>query len=78
MTDIKMKASRVKHLKNDEAFTEVIEEVTKTQISVFLNPGSSEDERKKAHDIVCALQAIEDHIDSILSDEKIFDKRNPS
>lgn len=73
--NIKDKAAGIRRLRDDETFKSLIEDVRGAQVTVFLNPHSSEEERMDAHHIVCALEKIEDRMSTILSDEAIFDKQ---
>lgn len=73
--NIKEKASRIKTLKNDETFKGVMTEVRERQIDVFTSPTSTIDDREKAHSIICALQAVDDHITAVIDSEKIFDSK---
>jgi hypothetical protein len=41
-----------------------------------MNPNSTVEDRDEAHDIVRALSKVEDYINTVLTDEKIFDKNN--
>ena len=74
--NIKDKASKVRQLQNDETFISVIEAVKSKQVAVFLNSNSTEKDREKAHNVICALSEAKDYINSVLTDEKIFDKNN--
>jgi hypothetical protein len=74
--NIKDKASKVRQLQNDETFISVIEAVKSKQVAVFLNSNSTEKDREKAHNVICALSEVKDYINSVLTDEKIFDKNN--
>jgi hypothetical protein len=46
------------------------------QITTFLDARSSQEAREEAHEIIRALDKIEDYINTVLTDEKIFDKTN--
>ena len=48
-------AANIKRLINDETFKDVLAEVIERQVSVFLTPDSSTEERDDAHDIVRIL-----------------------
>jgi len=74
--NIKDKASKVRQLQNDETFISVIEAVKSKQVAIFLNANSTEKDREKAHNVICALSEVKDYINSVLTDEKIFDKNN--
>ena len=74
--NIKDKASKVRQLQNDETFISVIEAVKSKQVAIFLNSNSTEKDREKAHNVICALSEVKDYINSVLTDEKIFDKNN--
>jgi len=76
MAKIKEQASRIKRLIDDPVFKEVIEAVKMLQVNIFMNPDSTTEDRDKAHDIIRALGTIDDYINTVLTDEKIFDNKN--
>ena len=73
--NIKEKAGNARQLLQDETFKEVLESIREQQTSVFLNSESSTDDLKHSHDIVRALNCIEDRFNTIFMDEAIFDKK---
>lgn len=76
MAKVKDRASKVKQLLADETYQLVMESVKNQQIAVFVDTGSSTEARESAHQIIRALGRIENYINSVLTDEKIFDKNN--
>jgi uncharacterized protein (DUF849 family) len=72
---IKDKAARIRSLSNDDTYKEVIQEIRNAQIDVFLNSRSQNEAINDAHDIIKALDKIEDYFNTVLSDEAIFDKK---
>ena len=54
---------------------EVLQEIRDEQISVFLNTATFPEDREAAHDIIVALNKIEDKFQAILAAEAIHDKR---
>jgi|TARA_R110000803_G_scaffold150753_3_gene215994 hypothetical protein len=76
MAKIKEQASKIKRLIDDPVFKEVIEAVKMLQVNIFMNPDSTTEDRDKAHDIIRALGTIDDYINTVLTDEKIFDNKN--
>lgn len=68
--------SNIKRLMKDETFQDVLTGVIERQVGVFLNSESSTEERDEAHDIVKAIGKINDHLDAIIADETIRDRRN--
>lgn len=74
--DINSKAARIKTLRNDDTFKEVIAEVKQRQIDVFTTSSSSGEELEKAHSLVCALEQIEVYMDSVISDQKFQEMRD--
>ncbi|MBT4081321.1 MAG: hypothetical protein HOE82_11975 [Gammaproteobacteria bacterium] len=74
--DINTKSAKISTLKNDDTFKDVMTEVKDQQISVFLNTLSSDEDRGKAHNVVCALEQIMDYMQSVIDDAKIQEKRN--
>lgn len=73
--NIKDKASRIRQLKNDPVFQEVMQEVRDKQVGLFLNPETSQDVLVEAHDIVRALGHIETYFNTVLTEEAVFDKQ---
>ena len=73
--NIKDKASRIRQLKNDPVFKEVMQEVRDNQVGLFLNPETSQDVLVEAHDIVRALGHIEAYFNTVLTEEAVFDKQ---
>jgi hypothetical protein len=76
MAKVKEQASKIKRLIDDPVFKEVIEAVKMLQVNIFMNPDSTTEDRDKAHDIIRALGTIDDYINTVLTDEKIFDNKN--
>lgn len=74
--DIKTKAARVRTLQKDDTFQEVLSEVRQQQVRVFMSTSSSLDEREEAHSVIYALEQIEAYLDSVITEEKIQEKRN--
>jgi hypothetical protein len=60
----------------DDTYQAVIESVKVAQMATFLDAKSSSEAREEAHQIIRALNKIEDYINTVLTDEKIFDKTN--
>lgn len=73
--NIKDRAARVRSLSNDDTYKEVIKEIRNAQINVFLNSQSHIEAINDAHDIIRALDKIEDYFNTVLADEAIFDKK---
>lgn len=73
--NIKDRASKVRQLRNSEAYTDIVDEIRQEQVNVFLNPSSSIEDREVAHNMVCALEKIERRFDGVLTEEALFDKR---
>ncbi len=63
------KSARMKTLQADDMFQLAIKEITEQQVAVFVNADSTTDEREEAHNIICALQKIDDYFDSVKTDE---------
>ena len=76
MGTVKDKASKLKRLRDDSVFQELMEAVRLVQVNIFLDTNSTTEARDDAHDIVRALGLIDDYINTVLTDEKIFDKHN--
>lgn len=71
---IKDKAARIRALTNDETFKEVMQEIRDIQATVFLNSQSEIGVISDAHDIIRALDQIENYFTSVFTEEAIFDK----
>ena len=70
------KAARIRTLRKDDTFQEVLAGVKQQQVSVFLTSSSSAEEREEAHGIIRALEQIEGYLDSVITEEKVQGKRN--
>lgn len=75
MSNIKDRAGRIKRLKHDDTFKSVMQEIRERQTSVFLDPNSPIGVIEDAHDIIRALNEIENHFDSVLAEEAVYDKQ---
>ena len=73
--NIKDKAAKIRTLSNDDTYQEVIKEIRNAQVSVFLNDQSQLEAINDAHDIIRALDKIEDYFNTVFADEAIFDKK---
>jgi len=73
--NIKDKAAKIRTLSNDDTYQEVIKEIRNAQVSVFLNGQSQLEAIHDAHDIIRALDKIEDYFNTVFADEAIFDKK---
>ena len=62
MIDVKELGHKAKNLSKDKTFMDVMEDVRKAQIKVFLDPHSTAELREEAHSIVRALKKIDSHI----------------
>ena len=69
------KSARMKTLKADETFKLALKEITEQQVAVFVNADSTTDEREEAHNIICALQKIDDYFDSVKTDEAMYNHK---
>ncbi len=65
----------MKTLQADDMFQLAIKEITEQQVAVFVNADSSTDEREEAHNIICALQKIDDYFDSVKTDEAMYNRK---
>jgi hypothetical protein len=72
---IKDRAAAVRRLINDEIVQEVLQEIREEQVNVFLSTATFPEDRESAHDIIVALNKIEDKFQGILAAEAIHDKR---
>ena len=69
------KSARMKTLQADDMFQLAIKEITEQQVAVFVNADSTTDEREEAHNIICALQKIDDYFDSVKTDEVMYNHK---
>jgi len=68
-------AAKIRTLSNDDTYQEVIKEIRNAQVSVFLNGQSQLEAINDAHDIIRALDKIEDYFNTVFADEAIYDKK---
>lgn len=73
--NIKDRASRIRQLKNDPVFQDVMQEIRDMQVSKFLNPETSQDVLVEAHDVIRAIDQIDIYFNTVLTDEAFFDKQ---
>lgn len=71
----KERSAKIRTLMKDDTFQDVVTEVIERQVSVFLDPDSSTDDRDSAHDVVRAIRAIQDYMDSVIADDEIQNRR---
>lgn len=76
MAAVKDRAARFRALMKDEAFIDLTTGLRKAQVDRFCDASATMDEIKEAHDIVVALEKIDEYILSAFSDEKVYDKRH--
>jgi len=76
MAEIKEKAARIRQLMRDETYREVMQEVRTKQVGVFLSSNATIDTIEEAHQIVVALDKIEQYMQSVLDDEAVYDKKH--
>jgi hypothetical protein len=75
--DVKRRAARARELLNNESFMTVMQDIKNEQINRFLISATAEvDVREQAHSIVNAIRIIEAHLQSAITDEKVFDKKH--
>ena len=75
MSAVKEKASRMKRLLKDDAFLEAVEEVKHNQVEIFINPNSAQEERESAHQVIQALSAVFDVINTAIAADVMRDKK---
>ena len=73
---IKDTATKIRQITSDPTYKALIESVKVAQMATFLEARSTAESREEAHQIIRALERIEDYINTVLTDEKIFDKTN--
>ena len=73
--DITVRSSRAKALLNDPTYQDTVEEIRAEQVTIFLNQGSTAEEREAAHDVIRALAKIEARLNSYVTDEKLLKKQ---
>jgi phosphomevalonate kinase len=73
---MKLMASDVARIINDETFRAIIDKVRADQVSTFVNSHRVDTEaREEAHSILRALDKIEQALQSVMSEEAIKQKR---
>lgn len=73
--DITVRSSRAKALLNDPTYGDTVEELKAEQVGIFLNQGSTAEERESAHEVIRALAKIEARLNSFITDEKLLKKQ---
>ena len=76
MSNIKDRAGKIRDLMRDETFKEVMQGVRTEQAGVFLSSGATIESIEEAHQIVVALDKIEEYMQKVLSDEAVYDKKH--
>ena len=62
-------------LQADDTFQLALKEITEQQVAVFMDASSSLELREEAHDIICALNKIDDYFDSVNTDEVMYNHK---
>ena len=76
-TEIRIKASEARRLKNDSAFLTFVQEVRDDQIQIFTaSEASQSGAREEAHAIIRALEVIEINLDAAIDAERFLKERN--
>ena len=68
-------AAQARALVENETFQSVLKSIRDRQLGVFLNSGSSLEEREEAHRMVCAIEAIGKELEKRQTDYAIEQKR---
>tara|TARA_R110000803_G_scaffold132309_1_gene199505 strand:- start:1006 stop:1239 length:234 start_codon:yes stop_codon:yes gene_type:complete len=74
--NIKDKAALARNLSQDETFMEILHVIRGRQTNVFLDSQSPIETIKQAHDIIRALNLIENQFHTVFADEAIYDKKH--
>ena len=75
-TEIRIQAEDAKRLKNDTAFTQIVEDVRNEQIRLFRTSGAQDiEQREEAHAILRALNKIEVQLDAAIAAETLLDRK---
>ena len=69
------KGAKMRTLQADDAFQLALKEITEQQVAVFMDASSSLELREEAHDIICALNKIDDYFDSVNTDEVMYNHK---
>jgi len=69
------KGAKMRTLQADDTFQLALKEITEQQIAVFMDASSSLELREEAHDIICALNKIDDYFDSVNTDEVMYNHK---
>jgi len=74
--DIQIRASKARSLLADDNFRTLMQELRQRQTEIFFNSAPSDTElREEAYSMMSALNKIEAHLESAITDEKILKKR---
>ena len=74
--DIEIRASKARALLADDNFKTMIMELRQRQAEIFFTTASNETVmREEAYSMMSALNKIEAHLESAITDEKILKKR---
>lgn len=71
-------AAAVRLLRDTPIYQEAFAAIKEKQIKIFLKPGSSEDDIKQAHDIICAMEKLEHQLETYVTEEKVLDNKENS
>ena len=75
-TEIRIQAEDAKRLKNDNAFTQFVEDVRNEQIRLFTTSDAQDvEQREEAHAILRALNKIEVQLDAAIAAETLLDRK---
>ena len=69
------KGAKMRTLQADDTFQLALKEITEQQVAVFMDASSSLELREEAHDIICALNKIDDYFDSVNTDEVMYNHK---
>ena len=69
------KGAKMRTLQADDTFQLALKEITEQQIAGFRDASSSLELREEAHDIICALNKIDDYFDSVNTDEVMYNHK---
>jgi hypothetical protein len=73
--DVKQREHRARAIIDDPLFKEAFDVLLNAQISVFTNASCDAEQIMEAHRMVRALRSVKDQLLHVITDGKIFDRR---
>lgn len=71
MSAIIEKADNFERLQQDETYKQLMDELKRQQVDIFLDNAAKIEDIDKAHQMIVALSTIERHLQSVIDDGKV-------